>query len=131
MHLIVCVEERGGMAFLGRRLSWDSAVHSDIVALSEGKRIWMNAYTARKYGCFENMCVAEDFMDRAGEDDLCFAETVQPRLPVRALTVYRWNRRYPSDLKLPPEALEGLRLTATKEFAGSSHERITREDYCR
>ena len=44
--------------------------------------------------------------------------------------LYRWNRRYPSDLKfdLP---LEGFTLRQRQEFAGYSHPKITEEVYLR
>ena len=49
---------------------------------------------------------------------------------MEGLVLYRWNRRYPADLycTLP---LEDFVLEERREFAGSSHECITREVYRR
>ena len=46
------------------------------------------------------------------------------------LEIYRWNRHYPSDVRWEPDlAGMGFILTETTEFAGTSHEKITREVY--
>jgi hypothetical protein len=47
---------------------------------------------------------------------------------VDAVTVYRWNRHYPSDRKLDLD-LSAYKLYTNTEFAGSSHEKITKEVY--
>lgn len=134
MKLIVCLDDRKGILFLGRRLSWDSTVRSSILTVCGGAKLWMNAYSAGKFGAEENICIAEDFLERAGEQDYCFVEDADaiPFLPVRELTVYWWNRCYPSDRKFPLEqAVEGMQLHSRSEFAGSSHDTITLEVYCR
>ena len=76
---------------------------------------------------------AEDCLDRAGKGELCFVETMDPAPwleRMEGLVLYRWNRRYPADLycTLP---LEDFVLEERREFAGSSHECITREVYRR
>ena len=49
---------------------------------------------------------------------------------VQRLIVYRWNRLYPSDVQFPLEYLSGkCKLESSFDFAGNSHERITREVY--
>lgn len=133
MKLIVCLDDRNGVLFLGRRLSRDRAVCADILAQCGGGKLWMNAYSAAMFGADARICVAEDFLDKAMTEDSCFVEnvTVEPYLPVSKLTVYRWNRCYPSDRKFPLEqALRGMVLQSRCEFAGSSHDVITREEYC-
>jgi len=42
------------------------------------------------------------------------------------LILYRWNRTYPADLYFTL-SLEGWTLERREEFAGSSHEKITKE----
>ena len=44
--------------------------------------------------------------------------------------LYRWNRDYPADVYFPVD-LSVWKCVETKEFAGSSHEKITRERYTR
>jgi len=66
-----------------------------------------------------------------GETDFCFCEreAIAPHThKVSAVTVYRWNRHYPSDRKLDLD-LSAYTLRETTEFAGSSHDMITKEVY--
>ena len=49
---------------------------------------------------------------------------------IEKVAVYRWNRLYPSDLRLDLETLlRGRHMISRREFPGSSHERITEEVY--
>ena len=134
MKVILCVDERNGMLFLGRRLSWDSAVLEDILAYANGKRLWMNEYSASLFANVPNISVAEEYWNCAGAQDACFVEnaTMERLRGVDEIVIYRWNRHYPSDTKFPQEtALRGMRLLETKNFTGTSHEKITREVYGR
>ena len=47
---------------------------------------------------------------------------------ITEIIVYRWNRDYPADLFLDID-LKDWELAETAEFAGNSHEKITREVY--
>ena len=135
MTLIVCADDRGGMAFNRRRQSQDRIVREHILADAAGGRLWMSPYSARQFGPeqAEHISADEDFLDKAGETDACFVELSDPAAALdRAdrLIVYRWNRTYPFDLAvtLPPE---GWTLAGTEEFPGHSHEKITKEVYSR
>ena len=112
MIAVVCVDDRGGMLFNRRRQSQD--------------RVLRGPETG-------DLRTAEDCLDRAGKGELCFVETTDPAPwleRMEGLVLYRWNRRYPADLycTLP---LEDFVLEERREFAGSSHECITREVYRR
>ena len=134
MIAIVCIDDKGGMLFNHRRQSQDRMLRADLLREAARRPVWMNAYSARQFGApAENLRVAEDFPDRAGPGELCFAETADPApwaARVEEIVLYRWNRRYPADLRftLP---LEGWTLERREEFAGSSHEKITKEVYRR
>ena len=135
MTLIICADDRGGMAFNRRRQSQDRIVREHILADAAGGRLWMSPYSARQFGPeqAEHISADEDFLDKAGEGDACFVEHSDPAAALdRAdrLIVYRWNRTYPFDLAvtLPPE---GWTLAGTEEFPGHSHEKITKEVYTR
>ena len=45
------------------------------------------------------------------------------------IVLYRWNRAYPADVKFTMP--QGFALKESRDFAGSSHEKITREEYIR
>ena len=131
MKLIVCVDDKNGMCFNRRRQSSDRLLYPQIAALAGGVPVWMNGYSQKLFaGLDADVRVDEAFLDRAGEDEYCFAEDVDvtPYLAkARQLILYRWNRAYPSDLKLP--ALEGWHLVRSSEFKGNSHDKITQEVY--
>ena len=106
----------------------------DLLREAAGGPLWMNAYSAKQFReTPDGLRVSPDFLAEAGPGELCFVED-QDLSPwaerLEKLIVYRWNRTYPADtwFTLP---LEGWRLERTAEFAGSSHEKITKEVYVR
>lgn len=134
MNIIVCIDDAGGMLFNGRRQSKDSVLRQQAVMLANGQPLWMNSYTARQFAedAYQGI-VDEQFLENAPETAWCFVEK-DDLLPyiakIRQVTVYRWNRLYPSDVKFPMEQFENRwQPVSTREFAGSSHERITEEVY--
>ena len=130
MHLVVCVDDRMGMCFAGRRQSMDRLLREDLLALTQGAAIWMAPYSAGQFEASpENLQMAEDFTEKAGAGEYCFCELQLPRGNIESIILYRWNRHYPADFVFPAEWLQCRSLKETKEFAGSSHEKITREVY--
>lgn len=133
MVLIVCLDEKHGMLFNHRRQSQDAVVREDILALSAGKTLWMNGYSAKQFPTDAPITVAEDCLTQAGAGEFCFIENLDA-LPyagqVEQVIVYQWNRRYPADFyfTLPLDAPEWV-LQQITEFAGKSHEKITKEVY--
>ena len=135
MTVIVCVDDRMGMLFFGRRQSSDRVLRARIAELSKGHRLYMNGYSAKQFEGMDmpQMVISETFLDDASRNDFCFVENL-PLLPhkqnIQRVILYRWNRHYPADLHLDVP-LECWQLTDTVEFAGTSHEMITREVYIR
>lgn len=128
MKLIVCLDDRNGMSFLGRRQSQDALLRQDMLAYVGGESLCMNAYSAAQFEDKSRILIAQ----QPPEAGYCFLEDrpAESFLPAEELVIYRWNRHYPSDLRFPLEqALVGMRLVGSTEFAGSSHETITREVY--
>jgi hypothetical protein len=144
MKVIVCVDDGNGMLFNKRRQSQDRVLRDDVQKMTAGQKLWMNAYSARQFqegsqtgenvtGVSETaaLIVTEDFLRQAGENDFCFVEN-EKLLPysdrITEVVVYRWNRSYPGDFHLDLD-LKQWRLVQTTEFAGYSHEKITKEIY--
>jgi hypothetical protein len=133
MHLILCIDDNGGMAFNHRRQSRDRVVLADLLAMTAGHTLWMNSQSAKLFADTASISVDPQFLQRAGTGDWCFVED-QPITPVldriESLTLYHWNRVYPADLHLDldPKAL-GWSLVQQTEFPGHSHEKITKECY--
>lgn len=131
MTVIVCVDEGMGMTFNNRRVSRDRAVVKKIAEITGERRLWINQFSEE---LFEGACsckIDSSFLDKAEEDDLCFVENV-PLLPyekrVGKLILFRWNRKYPSDVKLDI-SLDGWKLSGSADIKGNSHEKITMEVY--
>lgn len=128
MTAIVCVEDRNGMLFGGRRLSRDRILCDDVIRLCG--QVSMLPYSAELFEAFPNRIqVTEQLLEDEGS--IYFVETDSLKTAeLDGLIIYRWNRRYPADLFLEfdPET-HGMVLTDRTEFAGYSHERITRESW--
>ena len=134
MILIACIDDNFGMAFNRRRLSRDSAGYADISREAGTEPIFMDSRSEALFeGSGANTAGCPDFAEKAGEGEYCFFEFISPAPYIRKtekIILYRWNRRYPSDVKFDIDP--GLwRLESTSDFPGSSHEKITKEVYIR
>lgn len=132
MNIIVCLDDKQGMAFNNRRQSKDRYVREKIIALCENSKLYMNSYS---FGQFEenadNIIVDEAFFDKAEKNDFCFAENIKvPLEKADKLYIFLWNRLYPSDLRLDVNFEEsGFSLISSCDFKGYSHKKITLNIY--
>ena len=130
MHIVLCLDDRNGMQFNSRRVSSDVVVCQRI-AEQCAARLFVSSYSAKLF-TDTSALVDDDYLNHAGSGDTCFVENldfVADLAQVESITIYRWNRHYPSDLKFPEDALEGFTLAQQTDFAGKSHEKITEERY--
>ena len=131
MHAIVCVDNRMGMLFNHRRQSQDQVLRKYLLELVGEHLLYMNAYSSRQFQEDPRIRIAEDFLPLAGKEDYCFVED-QALAPFEAQTdsliLCRWNRDYPGDFFLDLD-LSHWKIVDTREFPGSSHEKITVEVY--
>lgn len=130
MTIIVCVDDHNGLLFNKRRQSRDREVIARVLTHCKGKRLWVSPYSAPLFEGAE-VAVDDDPAAKAAKGDCCFIENTPLRFDkASSVIVYRWNRHYPSDVRLPdtPETL-GFTHSETAEFAGHSHERITEDIY--
>lgn len=134
MKLIVCVDDKFGMLFGGRRQSKDCALRENMLELTQNSLLWMNAYTAAQFeDKADNIRIDEACLEKVGAEEYCFAENsdIVPYADrVRCVILYHWNRTYPSDSRFPIELFaDRWHLESVTEFSGTSHETITREVY--
>lgn len=134
MILILCLDDRNGMSFLGRRQSQDSALRRHMLEMTEASLLWMSEYSQRQFvESYDHVRVASDPVSSAGDGEYCFVEKGDVMAAgdrVEKLVVYRWNRHYPSDVDFSPaDFAGGIAPQVVAEFAGTSHERITVEVY--
>ena len=134
MRIIVCLDDRNGMLFNKRRQSKDSLLRKEMLALCKNDGLWMNEYSAKQFESLpEFVTVHDKFLEMARDNGSCFVENIDV-LPIAdkidSLVIYRWNRCYPGDVYFPTkEIIEGKRLVSKRDFAGSSHDKITEEIY--
>ena len=136
MRLIVCLDDRNGMMFNGRRQSHDSVVCDRIIAESRDNELWMSAYSAKLFAGYEiAVRVDDNFLMKAKAEDVFFAEdgdVAAYAKKVDQLIVYKWNRHYPADKHFPMELFADMKMAGVaEEFPGNSHEKITMERYVR
>ena len=131
MKLIVCLDDKNGFSFAGRRQSRDSVQLEKMLESVGNSKIFVNEYTAKLFDSYpQNISVCENPFQKADENSYCFVENLEiPVLDFSRIIIYRWNRHYPSDKKLPPQILRNKKLVLSTEFAGNSHEKITEEVY--
>jgi len=134
VKIIVCLDDRDGMLFAGRRQSKDSLLRQRVLELIGEPPLWMNTYTAGQFTeAAEKLCCDEAFLEKAATGEYCFVENtdISPYADqIEGVIIYRWNRAYPSDVKFPVELFaQRWHKVSCREFAGSSHESITEEIY--
>lgn len=135
MIIITCVDDNMGMMFNHRRLSQDRVLRERVLQLTGGSRLWMNHYSAKQFESLHapQINVDDDFMSQAVAGDFCFIEDTDIRAFkqwVEKIILFKWNRQYPSDQDFPIALKqEGWKLSQTEDFVGSSHNKITEENY--
>ena len=130
MKLIVCVDDRMGLAFGGKRQSRDRVLIADMLRYVGGAPLYISPYSEMLFAGEENLVVTDAPMERAGENYV-FIEAASPQMyenEIDELVLYRWGRHYPSDFCLTLD-LSKMKLTESCEFAGSSHDNIIKEVY--
>ncbi len=132
MNICVCTDNNMGISFNNRRQSRDKAVAQRLISLGQYDKIYIQQYSLT---LFEDLgsdkITVTDTFNLCGDREICFVELEAARELAESadtLILYKWNRNYPSDKKLPFLPSEkGFRLLSTFEFAGNSHDKITEE----
>lgn len=120
------------MAFNKRRQSRDAGVIKNIEELVGDGALFISDFSLTLFSESDLSVIAvTDPLSAAEDGDFVFLEdrvVGEYGEKVEKLVIYKWNRKYPADLKFdldPKEA--GMTLSETVNFAGKSHEKITRE----
>jgi hypothetical protein len=132
MKLIFCLDDKGGMMFNKRRQSQDKELRKRILETLNGKPLIMSPYSSKQFVEGGNLIIS-DAPQSETKHGVYFVEDLPYFLSdVDEITVYKWNRHYPSDVKFGIDlSKEGFILDTVYEFEGSSHEKITEEKYKR
>ena len=128
MIAIVCLDENNGMFFNERRQSKDRYVIRDIVHMVENNTLYINEYSKELFeNTPANIQISEDYFNQVSDNEYCFIENqIVDILKAKKVVVYRWDKVYPADYKLP---LRQYNLVSTLEFQGYSHDKIGKEVY--
>ncbi|EOS60624.1 hypothetical protein C815_01080 [Firmicutes bacterium M10-2] len=127
MRVFVCVDQKDGLLFNNRRPSRDRVVIEDIEKMSDGQDIAMSEYSAKLFEGYDHVVVTENFKDYEN----VFSEQADLKeLAWDELIVYRWDKVYPSDVKLDVD-LSSLNLKDVSTLQGYSHDTILKEVYVR
>lgn len=132
MIVILCLDDKKGMMFNNRRQSKDKFVIQDILKLVDGKKLFISSYSESLFqGLESNLIIDDNFLNNVAKEDYCFVENNNLKdfsEKIEKIIVYKWNRIYPSDLKLEI-TIQDWNLIGRFEFVGNSHDKITREVY--
>ena len=134
MTVILCIDDRGGMLFMKRRLSRDRELTADIEKSVGDGILYISDFSESLFADsnVSVMCVSNP-LDSAGEDDFAFIENLQLEnslSKIKRLIIYKWNRKYPFDFSLDIIPTEhGFYLKEVEDFKGYSHDKITKEIY--
>ena len=152
MVLIACLDDNNGMMFGGRRQSRDAVVCADILkdCTCKGNKLYIDAYSEKIFEELEytnvEINVVTDIASLVANPDTTeelpfeegahiFLENVSPASFEKAadtIILYKWNRDYPYDMQLDIDLQNGnWELSDCCEFAGKSHDKITKEIYTR
>ena len=134
MQVIMALDDNSGLMFNKRRQSQDRVLREHIANLLNGHKLYMNEYSYKMFADVDmNIVVDENFLTLAKEEDYCFVENseILSHLDkVNSFYIYKWNRVYPADQKFDVDlAAKGWSMSVIAEFAGSSHEKITLEEW--
>ena len=130
MIYICCVDDYASLSFNKRRNSSDRFVIEDIIKTVGNAPLRVDTYTAKLFRDKQvpSLTVDDDCLENAKDGEFVFVERQNPSAYLKAgdqLILYHWNRYYPSDNRLNLTGWNALEIT-TGEFAGYSHEKITK-----
>ena len=134
IKLIVCLDDKGGMAFNRRRQSRDRLLCEDVARMVGDDTLWVHPYSEPLFAELGiHISMSESYLSDAEERDYCFCERESLGDFAKkgdAVIIYRWNRRYPGDVFFDIDVTAApWRCVLTEKFVGSSHEEITKEVY--
>lgn len=122
MKVIACVDNAMGLCFNHRRVSRDQVVIDQIQSLPV---FYISVYSKKLY---PKGIVIDNANILSPKDIYLIEDEIPNEDDVNEIVLYQWNRDYPSDLKLSYQ-LENWRCIESVDFAGKSHDTITRKRY--
>lgn len=135
MIIITCVDNRGGMAFNGRRQTFDRFVLASILKDAAPGKLIMSPYSADQFPDKdrEHILVMRNPMETAGESQSCFIERCGPASytdKIERIILYQWDCIYPADVFFDLQLDDGKwKLISETVFDGYSHPAVKKLVY--
>lgn len=130
MTVIFFLDDNKGMLFNNRRLSRDEEVLNDIRTYLQGE-LYITGFSEKYLAASGLPYKVIAALDNFNNDNYYLIENVSVKEhidKIDRIIIYWWNRTYPSDMRLDFEPADyGFKSKSIYEFAGKSHEKITRE----
>lgn len=133
MKLIICIDNRKGMMFFGKRQSQDHELRRWIINRTLGSKLWMSTFSSEQFQEYTGFIVDDDYNSKAALDDYCFVEDKDFIIEnTDEVILCCWNRKYQADRFFDVDLkANGFFKTDREEIKGSSHNKITIETYRR
>ncbi len=131
MTVIFFLDDNKGMLFNNRRQSRDAVALEDIGTYLQGE-LHITEFSEKYISCSGLPYKVVSSLEINDDNEAFYLVenySVKDQLvKIDRIIIYWWNRTYPSDMQIDFEPIEyGFTLKSQFEFAGKSHEKITRE----
>ena len=133
MNVILCLDDNKGLLFNNRRQSRDKAVSDDIFNGLNGEKLTVTSFSEKLFSDYSEKIIVDDNPFGNDKSKYIFAENLSLQQYINKIdkiTVYNWNRVYPCDLYCDIDFSQ-LELIEETEFAGNSHEKITKQVFAK
>ena len=126
--VVLCLDDKGGMTFFGKRQSRDRQLISELCDSTEGA-IYVNGFSSFIFAGHEDrIALSQSPLEECPDGGVVFVENLalSPYFDaIDRIILYKWNTTYPADKRIDI-SFEGFRVESKKEFSGSSHEKKTK-----
>lgn len=124
----ICLDDNGGMTFFGKRQSRDRVLIADLCDSVDGI-IYIAGFSEMLFEPHPGRyAVCTDPLLECPDGGVCFIENLalsSVLQNIERIILYKWNRCYPSDKRIDI-SFDDFSVFSESEFAGSSHEKITK-----
>ena len=126
--VVLTIDDKGGMTFFGKRQSRDRVLIGELCD-SIGCPIYVNSFSAFLFrDRTECIRLSEDPLAECPDGGAVFVENLalSPYFgEIGEIILYKWNTVYPADRRIDI-SFSDFDVISKKEFAGSSHDKITK-----
>ena len=134
MIFVLCIDDKNGLSFNGRRQSRDRVLIDRLLQMFPDKTINIKSYSSPLFEDHsDRVNISDDLPDKLKNGEVFFSENLDPapyKDSIEKLIVFKWNRAYPSDKKMTL-GLSDYSLISSEDFTGNSHDKITVSEYKR